>query len=223
MPTTFNDQSITSNWANKLFTDTFGFSPDFTPDNWDKTGTPIAIGEQMARDFGTYFESKLASAQYRDGLYERARNLAGEAERAIARMNNPTSAEAAAIRNSAKVGADGLTAMADRVGALSGTSVTAASNLSNAAGFLAGAAMFAGAALAVGQMSLKTYDAATGAATTHDVMATAAGIIAGGLATSAAYSLLAAGSVALEGVMNSGLIFPESPLIAGNDQKALSQ
>jgi hypothetical protein len=27
----------------------------------------------------------------------------------------------------------------------------------------------------------------------------------------------------LEGVMNSGLIFPESLLIAGNDQKALSQ
>ena len=197
MPTTLNDQSITGNWANNLFTDTFGFSPDFTPDNWDKTGTPIAIGEQMARDFGTYFESKLPSAQYREGLYERARNLPGDAERAIARMNNPSSAEAAAIRNSAKVGAEGLRAMADRVGAISGTGATTASNLSNAAGFLAGAAMFAGAALAVGQMGLKTYDAATGAATTHDVMATAAGIISGGLATSLAYGFLVAGSIAL--------------------------
>ncbi len=215
MPTTVNDQSIAGNWANNLFTDTFGFSPDFTPDNWDRTGTPIAIGENIANDFGKYFDSKLPSAQYRDGLYERARNLAGDAERAIARMNNPTTAEATAIRNSAKIGADGLRAMADRVGAISGTSATAASNLSNAAGFLAGAAMFAGAALAVGQMGLKTYDAATGAATTHDVMATAAGIVAGGLATSALYGLLVAGSVALGPAIIAGAVAVAAGYVVG--------
>ena len=88
MPTTtLNDQSATGNWANALFTDTFGFSPDFTPDNWDKTGTPIAIGEQIVNDFGRYFDSKLPSAQYRDVLYECARNLTGDAERAIARRD----------------------------------------------------------------------------------------------------------------------------------------
>jgi hypothetical protein len=185
-----NDQNIIAAQANQFTEYLFGTSLNLTPDLWDKSGANIAVTETLGSSLNKLFDGWADVTAYKARQYDWANRVVADAEYRAGQLSPGAAAEADAMRRAAQVTADNMRTMGDR--AASGIPIGGAStaaNVARAAEYVAAFAKAAGAALAIGQMASKTYDAAVGETTTHDVMGTAVGAVAGMLGGAAAVAL----------------------------------
>jgi hypothetical protein len=178
--TTINDRQVLADYANETSEYLIGKNPDFSLDGWDRSGATAAATEIIGQNLSKLFSSWGDVAAYRERQYQWAEKTVASAEASIGRLSSPMSAEGMALRKTAEVTAQSMRNMGDLAASqVPKFDASSATNVARAASFMAEFAKAAGTALTLGQMAAATYDAAQSEITTHEVMATAAGTIAG--------------------------------------------